>query len=101
MLLVSPRTSLKKSYNIYEAVRKYWKLKAKLLEKNTVPYVFAVVNGVIRGVFAVDKWLLSEIDGIRIYFEGREAENLKSYIGKRIPKKYCRPGVANPTLYIK
>lgn len=101
LIKITPQIISERNDNIYEAVRKYWKLKAKLLEKNTVPYVFAVVNGVIRGVFAVDKWLPSEIDDIRIYFEGYEAENLKSYIGKRIPKKYCKPGAANPTLYIK
>ena len=98
IIKITPQSVSERNENIYEAVRKAWKLKVSLLRKNTVPYVFASLYGVIRGVFAVNNWF--PIDD-RIGFEGQEAENLKFYVGKRIPKQYCNPGASNPTLYIK
>ncbi|WP_318714309.1 LEM-3-like GIY-YIG domain-containing protein [Treponema sp.] len=86
--------------NIYEAVRAAWKLSPKLIQKNTVPYVFASLNGVIKGVYRVNQWLACT-DSERILFEGIAAEELNNFIGKRIPDSYRKKGAASPTRYIK
>lgn len=86
--------------SVYEAVRWAWKLDKKLLNNNTVPYVFGVVNGVIRGVYKVDEWYLVPELNNRLAFNGTEATELKDFIGKRIPADYRKKGQASPTLYI-
>ena len=86
--------------SVYEAVRSSWKLTSSLITKNTVPYVFASLYGVIKGVYKVTRWLPYQNTG-RILFEGEEAEESKNFIGKRIPDRYREKGAASPTRYIK
>lgn len=84
---------------IYEAVRKHWKInKEKALD---YPYVFAVINGVVREVYEVENWFNSkEIEG-RVYFEGEVADSeiRNHFINKRIPDTYSKKGNANPIQY--
>lgn len=84
--------------DVYEAVRSAWKVRRTLLGNNTVPYVFAVVNGIIRGVYNVDEWYIASPD--RLGFNGTEAVELRHFIGQSIPQTYCEPGSANPVRYI-
>ena len=87
--------------SIYEAVHYAWKLDRKLLNENTVPYVFAVINGIIKGVYKVNEWyLVPELNG-RLAFNGEIASELEDFIDKRIPVEYRRKGQASPTLYIR
>ena len=74
--------------NIYEAVRAAWKLSPKLIQKNTVPYVFASLNGVIKGVYRVNQWLACT-DSERILFEGIAAEELNNFIKILHNEFYC------------
>lgn len=100
IIKIKPEHVNSKNGNIYEAVRAEWKLNKSLIDNNTVPYVFASIQGVIRGVYKVDRWLLNESTG-RILFEGQEATDLRHFIGNAIPAAYRRQGMASPTLYIQ
>ena len=63
--------------------------------------MFAVVNGIIRSVFSVERWIPTEKPG-RLAFDGTENSELtKQFGGLRIPDKYRQKGAANPTVYIK
>ena len=58
--------------------------------------VAAVVNGVIKKVYRVDRWYyVPERD--RYAFEGVEIDS--KYLNKRIPDEYRKKGMAFPTIY--
>lgn len=80
--------------SIYETVRSCWKLSEKRKE---VKQVVAVINGVIRKAYEVEKWIYCE-DSKRYAFEGKEILTSK-YVNKRIPDEYRKKGQASPTLY--
>ena len=85
--------------DIYEAVRKYWKI--NLNRARQIKLVCAVAQGIIRGVFYQDRWLVSTRGDKRCYFEGRLAE--KSVINKYLNKsvnKYWKKGAQYPIKYI-
>ena len=64
--------------------------------------MFAVVNGIIRSVFSVERWILVPEEGDKLAFDGTENSELtKQFGGLRIPDKYRQKGAANPTVYIK
>ncbi len=90
-----------------EAALYAWKLKKSKAEKAQV--VLATRQGLIVGAFIADTWLEAtaanspgheDVDG-RIGFIGREAptEIKESYVGKRVPDEYRKPGAANPVKY--
>ena len=88
--------SIKNNDNdIYEAVRSSWALSKDRVYK--VEMVAAVVNGVIKKVYKVNKWYQVKESG-RFAFEGKEIINSK-YLNKRIPDEYRRRGMANPNIY--
>ena len=100
MIIKIRQTRVDECYgSVYEAVRYAWKVRQGLMDNNTVRYVFAAVNGIIRGVYAVDEWYPVPELG-RLAFNGRTAEELEQFVGKRIPDKYRQRGAASPTLYI-
>lgn len=101
IIKITEESVIKCNNNIYEAVRKAWKLKQCLLEKNTVPFVFASLAGIIKGVYKVEKWLPYHDEEGRIFFEGTEAPELKRFINQCIPTSYREKGAASPTRYIK
>lgn len=84
--------------SIYRTVRGNWRLKAE--NANNYPYVLAVRNSIVVGVYKVDEngWKKC-LDGNRIYFDGTEApDEIKSiFIGKKIPEKYRKR--QNPASY--
>lgn len=83
--------------NLYEATRRSWR--AKLSKAQNYKYVLAVVYGVVREVYEVDKWYQ---DGERIAFEGHVSQAPISIVkGKLIPDKYKKKGAANPFIYKK
>jgi len=84
--------------SLYEAVRKHWHINC---QKAKGRMVLACVSGMIRGVFNVDEWLQSEECKGRMYFKGFMASSdiSNSFVGKRLPKKFVKKGVASPVLY--
>ena len=83
--------------NLYEATRQAWK--ASLSNAKKYQYVLAVVYGVVREVYEVDKWYSV---GDRIAFEGRSAiGSIATLKNHHIPIKYRTKGSANPFLYKK
>ena len=84
--------------SLYEAVRKHWHVN---LQKAAGRMVLACVAGLIRGVFLVDKWNMSEEHEGRKYFIGREADEktVRQFVGKRLPKRFFKRGAASPVLY--
>lgn len=89
------------NYDIYYTTKKAWN--AKLSTASKYKYVFSVVNGIVKEVFEVSRWYKSVIYGERIEFEGVpcKEEWIKQVIGKKIPEKYRKRGLANPFLYRK
>lgn len=86
--------------DIYEAVRKYWKI--NLNRARQIKLVCAVAQGIIRGVFYQDRWLVSTRGDKRCYFDGRLAE--KSVVNKYLNKsvnKYWKKGAQYPIKYIE
>lgn len=83
---------------IYKTVRGNWVL--NLERANNYPYVLAVRNGIVIGVYEVDSngWQRCR-DSNRIYFTGKEAsEKIKQlFLWKKIPDKYKKR--QNPTSY--
>ena len=86
--------------DIYEAVRKYWKI--NLNRARQIKLICAVAQGIIRGVFYQDGWFVSDRGDKRCYFEGRLAE--KSVVNKYLNKsvnKYWKQGAQYPIKYIE
>lgn len=86
--------------SVYEAVRRAWKVSPTNVQ--AYPYILAVENGIVKGVFEVEGWYKSQEEG-RYEFVGKDApESIKNYFNeKRIPEKYCRKGMSSPVLYGK
>ena len=94
-------SSIESSGDIYEAVRKHWKVNLDRINK--IPYVFASCDGVIKEIYEVDKWYKSPPDFPgRCMFDGKQTQNKdirKCFINKRLPVKYTKKGMASPVLY--
>lgn len=81
--------------NIYEAVRKSWKINLQKAEQ--ADFVLAEYKGIVRAIFKADKWY-SE-DGNRYMFDGHEVHDEeidKLYLNKSIERL---PGNINPIRY--
>lgn len=91
--------------SLYDATRKAWKRSLNSVRK--CRYVLSVINGIVREVYEVkeNEWRMSEEKENKIEFnnEGRVATDdiSRQLIGKRIPAKYRRKGMANPVLLRK
>jgi len=85
--------------DIYKIVRKYWRI--NLNRARTIKIVCAVSQGIIRGVFYQDKWLVSKRPDRRRYFIGRpsNAADTKRYLNKSV-NKYWKKGAQYPIKYI-
>lgn len=82
---------------LYNAVRSAWKVDKK--RADNIKYVLGVVDGIVKGVFEVEKW--KEADNGRYEFDGKDAPEdiTKFFKDKRIPEKYSKKGISNPVLY--
>ena len=85
--------------NLYETVRKAWKLNLK--KASRFKTVLGVVNGIVRGVYTVERWQSSDVENGRIEFVGEDAsDEIRTYfLSKRIPEQYRKKGMASPVLY--
>lgn len=86
--------------SLYEAVRRAWKASDRICGYR---YVFAVVGGVVRGVFIARQWreVTNGVDAGRYEFFGESApdEIAREYVGKHIPPCYSKQGSSNPVQY--
>lgn len=87
--------------SVYEATRYAWKLNVQ--RARTFKYVLGVIKGVVRGVYCVDEWRLvteGESPG-RYEFLGHNApsEITDIFIGKHIPPRFSKKGMASPVLF--
>lgn len=87
--------------SLYEATRFAWRLKVERARQ--CPYVFSVVNKIVRAVYKVHSWKLvtsGELAG-RYEFFGEEAapEISNQFVGKMIPDYYRVAGNASPIQY--
>lgn len=111
VLLISVNQSIADTnfseYELYKAARWAWRLDKKRVEK--VELVLAVVQGIIRGVFIPEKWMLATAENFpgnkdepgRIGFKGHSApEDIqKQYVRKRLPDGVGF-GSGNPVRYV-
>jgi hypothetical protein len=105
LLISVNRSAAEKS--LYEATRYAWKLNRSRAQQAQV--ILATRQGLIVDAFVADTWLEAtavnfpghEDAAGRIGFIGREAPSdiRESYVGKRVPDKYRKPGAANPVKY--
>lgn len=81
--------------NIYEAVRKSWKINLKKAEQ--ADFVFAEYKGIVRAIFKPKEWYSK--DGNRYMFDGDKVDDkeiLDLYLNKTIERKR---GNMNPVRY--
>lgn len=90
---------IERGNDIYETVRKYWKVNFDHIQK--IPYVLASHHGIIKEVFKAKRWYKVPDENGRCMFDGTVAEDsIRSlFIGKRLPDKYLKKGMASPVLY--
>ena len=89
--------------DIYRTVRASWRLNPKRARR--AQHVLAVVGGVCKGMFDVHEWRRTtdeENEHPRYEFDGHptDAEIAEIYLGKLIPSRYRKPGMAAPVLYV-
>ena len=88
-----------KKGNIYEAVRQSWKINPDIA--NQYPYVLAVRNGIVKGVYQIDTngWKKeTNVPKERAYFTGKNApEEIQQYFfNKKMPERFGGKGSQNP-----
>ena len=83
---------------VYAATRYAWKM--SLTKAKQADYVLSVLHGIVVAVYTDLQWSYVE-DRDRLMFDGEVAskEIIDKYVGKRIPQKYRRKGLASPFLY--
>lgn len=86
--------------DIYEAVRKHWRI--NLNRARSIKLVCAVSQGIIRGVFYQNKWLVSGRGDLKCYFVGHIADkaDVNKYLNKSV-NKYWKKGAQYPIKYIE
>ena len=85
----------------YEATRYAWRTTPKSVKE--YPYVFSVTDGIVKEVYRINEWYKYDETSGRYAFNGEIAEeSVRSrFVGKRIPDKYTKKGMASPVLFSK
>lgn len=102
LIIKTSYSAIKSGGSLYEATRKAWK--RSLHSVKPYKYVLAVVNGIVKEVYEVEKaeWQKSSIGKDRIEFDnnGRIAKDpiWRALIGKKIPDVYRQKGMSNPVI---
>jgi hypothetical protein len=82
---------------LYEATRKWWAISPK---RHHSKWAFAVFDGIVRAVYAIDSWEQVPEGGRRWAFRGhRDAEMEELYIWKHV-RDYLSTGAQNPIRYV-
>ena len=102
IIKTTPQFINSRNGNLYEAISHAWR--ATLNKAKKYKYVLAVVNGIVREVYEVDKdngWYQFSSD--RIAFHGKPTNDAIASVvkNKRIPDYYKKRGAANPFMYKK
>lgn len=73
----------------YEATRWCWRIRPRSIKE--YPYVFSVTGGIVREVYQLDRWILTD-EGGRYAFEGHVADESirQQFVDKRIPDIYSK-----------
>lgn len=106
IIKVTEKVLKQRNNNLYETVRSAWPLSLETANDiNRYPYVFAVRSGIVRAVYKVEKWQNNSERG-RIEFIGESVEQndpaiWNRFVGKRLPKRYMKKGMASAALYSK
>src|SRR5690554_3468027 len=79
---------------IYEATRKSWKIGEQARERAF--YALGVSNGVVRGAYRIDQWLLMHSENNRWAFEGVSATELIGVVGSSIERIKAAQGASSP-----
>lgn len=90
VLIRTMSRTVKNRGSLYEAVRKWWPLRAD--NANKTDFVLAIVDGVCVGVFGECEWIA---DGKAAMFTGvqiHSGEIADRYLRKRPPEGYFEPG---------
>ena len=97
VIIKTKDSTVAKRGSLYEATRYKWLAGNKITQYS---FVISVIDTIVKEVYIVDKW--EKNDG-RWEFFGKEAsgEAYQKLIGKRIPKKYRKKGMASPVVYKK
>ncbi len=84
----------------YNATRWCWRIKPR--STDVYKYVFSVTDGIVKEVYEIKKWVKVHEEK-RYAFEGTKAPDSvrNRFLNKRIPKKYCKKGMASPVLFSK
>ena len=92
-------SSLSNSENLYEAARHGWRVDKRKITK--VDYALAVMDGVVKEVYKIDRWVTNEKYPNRCDFEGVVArEDVREiFVDHLIPEKYKKKGSSYPVLY--
>ena len=92
IIIKTSKGAIEANGSLYEATRRSWK--ADINKAKKYKYVLSVINGIVKGVYMVDKWYP---DGDRIAFVGRETnDKISSLIETLIPAMYRKKGMARP-----
>ncbi len=96
------RDGIAKHDSVYEAVRSKWRVSKS--EADQADYVLAIIDGICRGVYVPQEWKevpMPKGKPPRWEFDGRKADQSTwdRYMGKRIPGRMRKKGMANPVLY--
>lgn len=104
LIKITAKSLAKHNGDIYETVRRSWCIGKDRVKK--YPYVIAVLDQFVVGVFKVDYW---EEDNerqsktSRLMFTGTKAEEdvANIWLHKRVPSYYTVKGLANPCVYCR
>ena len=95
-----PPSEEMKSRNSFYSTRWCWRIRPRSIKE--YPYVFSVTGGIVREVYQLDRWILTD-EGGRYAFEGHVADESirQQFVDKRIPDIYSKKGMASPVLFSK
>lgn len=97
VIIKTKNDMVEKRGSLYEATRYRWSASDRITHYS---FVISVIDTVVQQVYIVDRW---QKNGDRWEFFGKEAngEEYQKLIGKRIPEKYRKKGMASPVVYKK
>lgn len=97
VIIKTKNEMIEKRGSLYEATRYRWHAGTRITQYS---FVISVVDTFVKQIYIVDRWYKV---GDRWAFDGKEAEGEKfqKLIGKRIPEKYRKQGMASPVVYKK
>ena len=99
IIKTTPKRLMEVNNDLYFAIRHCWRVKLETVQK--YKYVLGVVEGIVKAVYEVEHWQLVNNGSGRYEFVGHLAcqEIAGLFIGKKIPARFRKQGLASPVLY--